>query len=75
MTDLTPAEHRQVRANAYLMWRRWLAEDDWCTPQPTARLEPEPQEPPQKSATHPHMRSWHYDPRTRKARGRRPVVR
>lgn len=66
--ELTPDEHRAVLANAYLMWRRWLAEDDWCTPQPTARLEPEPQEPPQNPRVHPHMRSWHYRPGTRPER-------
>ena len=65
MTDLTPDEHRAVLANAYLMWRRWL--DNPYAPV-TAQTAEERPKPPDPRAVHPHMRSWHYDPRTREPR-------
>jgi hypothetical protein len=66
---LTPDEHRQVRANAWLMACRVAA--DWGGPVaiPSAVTADERPKPPDPLAVHPHKRSWHYRPASRKPKG------
>ena len=66
MTDLTPAEHRTIRAKAWLMYCRYLRNP--YTPV-TAQTEAERPKPPDPVAVHPHKRSWHYRPASRKPNG------
>lgn len=55
--DLTPDEHRKVRADAFLMWRRWLANP--YTPV-TAQTADERPSPPDPNAVHEHRKGYHY---------------
>jgi hypothetical protein len=66
---LTPAEHRKVRANAWLMYCRQAAEWGGPVAVPSCRLESEVPKPPDPKAIHPHKRSWHYRPKARKPKG------
>lgn len=69
MTDLTPAEHRQVLAAAWLMYARFAAGWQGYNPLPSARLESERPKPPEPGP-HAHRRNYrHYNPATRKPKG------
>jgi hypothetical protein len=68
MTDLTPQDHTRIRANAWLMWQRQLA--DWGGPVAipsavTADERPKPPEP----GPHAHRRDYaHYTPKAKGGR-------